>query len=383
MKKMNRILVGTRFFLALTTSVVAMAATEANGAWSDNFDSYVDGSTIIGQGAWAGWELAGSGVNDTTVTDDQASSGAHSLMMGGAPYVDVIPQFAGVTSGIWLVEAMSYVPGSSNTGITDIGFLSRHLGFQGAADTQWFGPFRLDMANDFAGGLTDGLPIIRDEWVPMQTIFDIDERTFLTFYNGELANEGSWPGDNALVGLDVWSSDNASTMYYDDFNVASAASPELPGDFDGDGNYDHADVDPLVADIAAGANTPSFDLTADGLVDTADLTSWLAEAGEVNLGLGLSYLLGDADLSGDVGAADLNQVGINWQQQVAAWSAGDFTANGTVDAADLNQLGINWQMSSLPAALEAAVPEPSGLMVLAAGAAGLGLWRKRRTGKAA
>lgn len=53
MKKMNRILVVTRFFLALTTSVVAMAATEANGAWSDNFDSYVDGSTIIGQGAWA------------------------------------------------------------------------------------------------------------------------------------------------------------------------------------------------------------------------------------------------------------------------------------------------------------------------------------------
>jgi hypothetical protein len=172
-------------------------------------------------------------------------------------------------------------------------------------------------------------------------------------------------------------------MYYDDFNVTSATSPELPGDFDGDMNYDLDDVDALVAEIAEGDNTASFDLTADGLVDTADLTSWLAEAGEVNLGPGLSYLLGDADLSGAVDAADLNRVGINWQQQVAAWSAGDFTANGTVDAADLNQMGINWQMSSLPAALEAAVPEPSGLMMLAAGAAGLGLWRKRRAGKAA
>ncbi len=245
------------------------------------------------------------------------------------PNPTVIPQFVGVTSGIWLVEAMSYVPGSSNTGIADIGFLSRHLGFQGAADTQWFDAFRLDMANDFAGGLNGGLPIIRDQWVPMQTIFDIDERTFLTFYNGELANSGSWPGDNALVGLDVWSEDNASTMYYDDFNVALVNSTELPGDFDGDMNYDIEDVDALVAEIAAGGNAASFDLTGDGFVDTADLTSWLAEAGAANLGPGLSYLSGDADLSGAVDAVDLNQVGINWQQQVAAWSAGDFTANGT------------------------------------------------------
>jgi hypothetical protein len=88
-------------------------------------------------------------------------------------------------------------------------------------------------------------------------------------------------------------------------------------------------------------------------------------------------------ICGDVGAADLNRVGINWQQQVAAWSAGDFTADGTVDAPDLNAMGINWQMSSLAARGQAAVPEPSGMMLLAAGAAGFGLWRRKRTGEAA
>jgi hypothetical protein len=48
----------------------------------------------------------------------------------------------------------------------------------------------------------------------------------------------------------------------------------------------------------------------------------------------------------------------NWQQNVATWSSGDFTASGNVDAADLNALALNWQLS-VPAA--AAVPEPSGL----------------------
>ena len=35
------------------------------------------------------------------------------------------------------------------------------------------------------------------------------------------------------------------------------------------------------------------------------------------------------------------------------------------------------------AAAEGVVPEPNGVMLLAAGAAGLGLWRRRRAGQAA
>ena len=221
---------------------------------------------------------------------------------------------------------------------------------------------------------------------------------------GNYGNLGSWSvGQSGFIGIRFdltggthygWAevtrdSDTEATLHSFGYNDTPGDPSDIPsdsgitGDFNGDGNYDDLDVDPLVADIARGENTPSFDLTQDGLVDTADLTSWLSEAGEANLGPGLSYLLGDADLSGDVGAADLNRVGINWQQQVAAWSAGDFTADGTVDAPDLNAMGINWQMSSLSAAAVGAVPEPSGVMLLAAGAAGLGLWRRRKAGQAA
>jgi hypothetical protein len=104
------------------------------------------------------------------------------------------------------------------------------------------------MANDFAGGQNGGfLPIIRDQWVPMQTIFDIDDQTYEIFYDGEFADSGSWNGDTALVGLDVWSEDGASTMYYDDFKVAPE-TPELPddalqaGDADQDLDFDQLDL---------------------------------------------------------------------------------------------------------------------------------------------
>ena len=66
----------------------------------------------------------------------------------------------------------------------------------------------------------------------------------------------------------------------------------VDGDFNDDGLYNCDDVDPLVATIASGTNDPQFDLTSDTLVNTDDLTAWLAEAGAVNNGSGNPTLAG-------------------------------------------------------------------------------------------
>ena len=50
---------------------------------------------------------------------------------------------------------------------------------------------------------------------------------------------------------------------------------------------------------------------------------------------------------------------LNWQQEVALWSAGDFTADGLVNVDDLNLLALNWQQSIPDAGINAIVPEPS------------------------
>lgn len=144
----------------------------------------------------------------------------------------------------------------------------------------------------------------------------------------------------------------------------SLDSPPVDIDFDDNGAINVEDIDLLVGGIASGANDPLLDLNGDGSVSEGDLTQWLSEAAEVNIGPGISYLLGDANLDGVVDATDLNSVGINWLGS-ALWSGGDFTADGVVNAPDLNWVGINWQSSILPAPA-APVPEPSPQLLLIA-----------------
>lgn len=74
---------------------------------------------------------------------------------------------------------------------------------------------------------------------------------------------------------------------------------------------------------------------------------------------------GDANGDGKVDAADLNLIGINWQQMGKVRSDGDFTGDGLVDAADLNVLALNWQTG---VGVPSAVPEPSGMILLVGGA---------------
>lgn len=151
-----------------------------------------------------------------------------------------------------------------------------------------------------------------------------------------------------------------------------------PGDFNSDGSFGVADVDLLVAAIGAGNGDAQYDLNGDGAVNLSDVDSWLSMAGNAILGDGISFLPGDANLSGTVDAADLNEVGISWQMNRSTWSEGDFTADGMVDAEDLNIVGINWQRTAGEGAPGAAVPEPSSWGLVWLSAVGLLSWRRRQ-----
>ncbi len=110
-------------------------------------------------------------------------------------------------------------------------------------------------------------------------------------------------------------------MIINAFQIEVTGDSAVDGDFDDNGIYDCADVDALVEEIATMGNAAAFDLTGDALVNNDDLGAWLSEAGEVNLGAGLSYLPGDATLDGVVDVSDFN-----------TWNSNKFTTQSGVVA---------------------------------------------------
>ncbi len=108
------------------------------------------------------------------------------------------------------------------------------------------------------------------------------------------------------------------------------------GDLNGDGSWNCADVDSLVAQIVTGMYADLFDMNGDSLLNAADVTVWLGRAGAVNLPSGSSYLPGDGNLDGDVDGSDFSIWNSNKFTSNAAWCLGDFNADGSVDGSDFN-----------------------------------------------
>jgi hypothetical protein len=65
-------------------------------------------------------------------------------------------------------------------------------------------------------------------------------------------------------------------------------------------------------------------------------------------------------------------LGGNWRStDLTSYAHGDANGDGIANAADLNALGSNWQAGVAPAASTAAVPEPTGIILVLTGLLGL------------
>lgn len=106
------------------------------------------------------------------------------------------------------------------------------------------------------------------------------------------------------------------------------------GDFNHDGIHNLDDIDALVAAIAGGNQDPNLDMNRDGLLNLADRDVWLIQAGNINLGPGRAYRLGDANLDSLVDGSDFGIWNANKFTPAAAWSRGDLNADGFVDGSD-------------------------------------------------
>lgn len=157
------------------------------------------------------------------------------------------------------------------------------------------------------------------------------------------------------------------------FDITEIVTP-TSCDFNDDTFCNTADIDLLMNENAAGTNDPAFDLNGDMVVDDGDRDAWLADAATEN-GLSAPYFVGDSNLDLRVNAADLNVVGIDWLSDNNNWTNGNYTAAG-VNVQDLNAMALNWQAQHPDAPIGAAVPEPTGMLLLMLGLLGVAAARR-------
>ncbi len=130
----------------------------------------------------------------------------------------------------------------------------------------------------------------------------------------------------------------------------------LSMDFNADGTVDCQDVDQLTAAINAGPFDDNFDVNADGLLDSSDLTSWLEIAGRRHFGAPL--IPGDADLNGSVDTRDFHIWNAHRFQQSTSYCSGNFNADHVIDVSDFN---IWVAQKYQDATNTATVPEPTSV----------------------
>ncbi len=251
--------------LVLTLVLLTALVASAGGPWSDDFDSYADGSQIHGQGGWVGW--GNSPAAGALVSSAQSRSAPHSLDISGA--ADPIQQFT-ANSGQWVMTAWQYIPGNM-VGTTYFIMLNRYD--HACADCNWSTQVQFDsnsgmMFDDGQSGASQAF--VTDQWVEIRVEIDLDNDTQDFYYNGALFYSGTWTqhqsggGSLSVANVDLFAN-NATSVYYDDlsFNPVVVGEPGL-----------EVDKSPDTQTVTTGGNADfTIDITNTGTITWSTVTA--------------------------------------------------------------------------------------------------------------
>ena len=220
--------------LAVALSLAVLPATVEAQFFSDNFDGYVTGSTIAGQGGWETWD--NSPAADTIVTAAQAASAPNSLLVAGP--ADIVHQFVGVNSGLWHAKVMTYVP-STQTGSLFFIMLNTYAPL---GPYNWSVQVALCVSACTGGGLPGQVvniggtdfpgvgtaPLITNQWVEVRVDVDLTANQYTVFYNGVAFDTQPWTSTGLLEvqAFDLFSF-SSNESYMDDVWLDTTVPVEL------------------------------------------------------------------------------------------------------------------------------------------------------------
>lgn len=242
-------------------------------SFSENFDSYADGSSIVGQGPWEVWYTGGV---DAQVSGEHASSGANSLRLDA--FSDIVQQFTGVSSGSWRFGAKVYMPSDSTGAPRDL-FIILLNGYGGGGGVDnWsvqlrFGADDGVIESQFGGQTT---PLTLDQWIDVKIEFNLDTDDLDILIDDVMLAENlvwstnvSGGGALNLAACDLFSNGIVGGFIDDVYLEETSSCPSA--DFNGDQFVDFFDYGDYVAcfegDCLPGTQA---DFNGDGFVDFFD-----------------------------------------------------------------------------------------------------------------
>jgi hypothetical protein len=206
--------------LTILAAASLLIVPAAVADWSDNFDSYANGSALAGQGGWAGWE--GDSTLTAYVTDDQSHSAPHSAEI--LPTTDCVQTFT-ETSGEWEMIAWMYIP-SGSTGEQYFIMLNQYWPDTNNWSVQILFDSDAGIVEEYYSSTTTA--IVYDQWVELKLDINLETGFYDIYYNGTFLITWVWQdgsGSDAIAALDLYSN-GGSTIYWDDCSLMSLGALE-------------------------------------------------------------------------------------------------------------------------------------------------------------
>jgi len=214
--------------LLLVLAILDLCQVASAAVFTEDFESYADGTALHGEGGWKGWDnTPGAGA---PVSNAFAYSGNNSVEIGGS--ADLVHEFD-IAGGMWELTVMQYIP-SDTTGNNYFILLNS---YDDGANQDWSVQLPINLATGVMTSAYDGavsVNILYDQWVELKFVIDLDNNTVDEYYNGELFSTHQWDDNNhgTIGAIDLYS-EGASAIYYDDISITAPIGAYNPDPSDG------------------------------------------------------------------------------------------------------------------------------------------------------
>jgi len=210
-------------------------------SWAEGFESYPLGADIVGLGGWEFWGDAAASDN-ARVTNAQVYSGTNALKIKGLAAKDggkgvaddILHQYTGCNSGVWLFKTWQYIPTEAASGETYIILLNQYD--HNDTTNNWSTQIKFDPDNNVVESDFDGttLPLVKDAWVEVKVIVDLDNNLQSIYYDNKHLISKSWTeglsGGGSLniaaINLYAHTLENVD-VYYDELSLEQISNQPL------------------------------------------------------------------------------------------------------------------------------------------------------------